>query len=83
LGVKYLSDDGINLAGILRDGSVILARIILDFQESATLMSMLVSWLIINTEDASELRPYSKKAKVHVNSFGQPTIQGNCLFGRK
>jgi len=64
LGSQNLSDDGKYLAGILSDGSARFGTDHFRFQDPSYPNVYAGELVIINTEDASELRPYSQKAKV-------------------
>jgi dipeptidyl aminopeptidase/acylaminoacyl peptidase len=64
LGSQNLSDDGKYLAGIISDGSARFGTDHFRFQDPSYLNVYAGELLIINTDDASELRPYTGKAKV-------------------
>lgn len=64
LGSQNLSDDGKYLAGILSDGSARFGTDHFRFQDPSYLNVYTGELIIINTEDASELRPYTGKSKI-------------------
>jgi dipeptidyl aminopeptidase/acylaminoacyl peptidase len=64
LGSQNLSDNGKYLAGIISDGSARFGTDHFRFQDPSYLNVYTGELIIINTEDASELRPYTGKAKI-------------------
>lgn len=64
LSSQKLSDDGIFLAGMIMDGSARFGTDHFRFQDPSYLNVSAGEFVIINTENGSELRPYAGKAKV-------------------
>lgn len=64
LSSQSLSDDGKYLAGMIMDGSARFGTDHFRFQDPSYLNVRAGELVIINTEDASELRPYEGAAKI-------------------
>jgi dipeptidyl aminopeptidase/acylaminoacyl peptidase len=75
LNSQTLSDDGKYLAGLILDGSARFGTDHFRFQDPSYLNVSPSELVIIDTENASELRPYSEKAKVTSLSWAPNNIE--------
>jgi dipeptidyl aminopeptidase/acylaminoacyl peptidase len=75
LNSQTLSDDGKYLAGLILDGSARFGTDHFRFQDPSYLNVSPSELVIIDTENASELRPYSGKAKVTSLSWAPNNIE--------
>lgn len=75
LNSQILSDDGKYLAGLIQDGSARFGTNHFRFQDPSYLNVSPSELVIINTDNASELRPYSGKAKVTALSWAPNSME--------